>query len=194
MVTSIEKRAPNRLTGWWVLQLLIGIVFIMVGCWMVVYPEESYLSLGLAFAAGLVAAGFFELVFILRYPRELHAWGWHLAFALIDMGMGVYLLFYPAITLSLLPFLAGFWILVRGFLVVGVALDTRSHRISGWTWLMYIGVIDILLAIVVLSYPFVAVIGIVGYTALSLITFGILHIYFYFSTMLWKIGRRTMSG
>lgn len=193
MATLIEKHTHSRAMGWWVLQLMAGIVFIVTGIWMVAYPADSYLSLSVIFASALIIAGIFEAVFLLGHLRGLIAWGWHFALTLIDIGVGTYLLFDSA-TLSdptfvtyLLPFFVGFWILVRGFLAVGIALDFRSQHIRGWVWPLYLGMLTILLASIVLSYPFVTGVSIAGYMVIAFMGFGILHSYL--STKLWRRSR-----
>ncbi len=177
MATLVTKEVNRNINYQWLTLLFAGTVFTSMGIWMFVSPVESYLALSLVFAIGILAAGIFEMAFSITYWKTLLTWGWNLAFGFVDLCIGGYLLFYPFITMSLLPYVVGFWILVRGFLTIGSALNMRSQKDIGWRWLLFAGIIITILSLAILSHPVLGIVGIISYTGLSFIGFGIYHIY-----------------
>lgn len=160
---------------WW-LFLLTGIILIGIGIWIFTFPAESYVTLSVLFAASMVVTGIFESIFALTARKSLAGWGWTLVGGIFDIAIGVYLLAYPGISMAVLPFILGFWLLFRGFSAVGFALDMRSHRSASWGLLLAIGILICFLGFMVLAVPAFGVLNIIIWTALSFVAAGIFRV------------------
>jgi uncharacterized membrane protein HdeD (DUF308 family) len=101
-----------------VLQLLVGILYVMAGMVIRDTPLESTALLTLFIAAMFVMMGIFRTVvaFVERFPQ----WGWALLNGLVTLTAGV--IIYDAYPLS------AFWVIG---LLVGLDL-----LFNGWTWIM----------------------------------------------------------
>jgi hypothetical protein len=84
--------------------------------------------------------GFFETVFAISARKSLQGWGWTLASGLLDIVIGAYLLTYPAVTMAILPFVLGFWLLFRGFSAIGFSFDIKSYGDSNWGWFLFFAI------------------------------------------------------
>ncbi|RYY70689.1 MAG: hypothetical protein EOO13_05730 [Chitinophagaceae bacterium] len=98
---------------WWFL-LSGGLLFIVLGGWIILSPEKSYLFLSLLLAIGMLTTGIFESIFSLFHIRKIRDWGW-IFVGLVDAALGVYVLNYPLLTMILMPTVIGIWMLFRGF-------------------------------------------------------------------------------
>ena len=170
------KPIQNIIRHWW-LVLFAGVLLIGLGVWVVSSPFQSYLSLSLLFAACVVAAGLFELTFSIVNHKIMNGWGWMLAGGMIDVFVGGYLFYYPLITMIILPLIVGFWLLFRGIMAIGNALDVRSYGFGDWRWLLFTGVTIILLALLILVNPDFGIFNIIVWTGLAFIFAGIFRIY-----------------
>lgn len=173
---DLTIRAIRDMANRWWLILVGGILLLLLGIWTIASPGQAYLSLSLVFAAGIFTAGIFELMFAFWGAGS----GWTFVSGVIDLFIGGYLLAFPVITMAILPLILDFWILMRGFMATGGALELRTSGVVGWGWLLFTGVVIILLGGTILSYPAWGIANIIIWTGLAFIFAGFFRIYLSF--------------
>jgi len=161
---------------WW-LMCSAGILFIGLGVWILASPVSSYLSLSLFFACGMLFAGVFEVVFAIGNHTNLKGWGWTLAGGMIDLLLGAYLLYYPLLSMIVLPMIMGLWMLFRGCMAIGSSLELRAYGVLDWIWLLVTGVLIVLLSLLIIAHPLLAAFTVVIWTAFAFILSGIFRIF-----------------
>jgi uncharacterized membrane protein HdeD (DUF308 family) len=80
-------------------------------------------------------------------------------------------------TTTILPYVLGFWLLLRGFSGIAFALDVRRYGTSNWGLLLGIAIAIIVFGILVLSVPAFGLLGIIVWTAVSFIFAGMFRIF-----------------
>ena len=175
METNERKELQTVARYWWLL-LVTGIMLAGLGVWVFATPVAAYLSLSIFFAVGMVLTGIFEVLFALSNSRFISGWGWILVGGLVDLIMGIYLLYFPMLSLIVMPILMGLWMLFRGFMAIGSSIEFRNSASQVWRWLLVAGVLIIIFALLILGDPLFGVINIVIWTGLSLIAAGISRI------------------
>lgn len=175
MEAAIYKRdiVPSR---YWLLMLLSGILLSALGLWVILSPLQSYLSLSITFAIGMIVTGFFEAMVSLMSIRHIERWGWLLASGLIDIAIGCYLFSYPSITMLLLPIIVGFWLLVRGIMGIGSAIDMRAYGIASWGWILFNSLVIVFFSVGILAYPAFCIANLIIWTGLAFLGAGIFRI------------------
>jgi len=174
---TIRLKAVKNVTRHWWLMLFAGVLLIGLGVWVIIAPVDSYLSLSMTFAVGMVLAGLFEVMFSITNYKHIQGWGWTLAGGMIDLFLGAYLLYYPLLTMIVLPLIIGFWMLFRGFMAIGSSIELRAYGMMDWGWLMFTGIMIIVVALIILGNPLFGIINIIIWTALAFIISGIFRIY-----------------
>ncbi|MGZ5219764.1 MAG: HdeD family acid-resistance protein [Chitinophagaceae bacterium] len=185
MAATIFKEIKEAVNYWWLL-LLTGLILVAVGIWVFSSQATAYLSLSFLFGASILSIGFFETVFAISARKSLEGWGWTLAGGLLDMVIGAYLLAYPAITMAILPFVLGFWLLFRGFSAVGFSFDMKAYGDLNWGWYLLIAIGIIFFAVMILAVPAFGVANIIAWTGLSFIFAGVFRIILAFRLKKWK--------
>jgi len=161
---------------WWLL-LLTGIALLSMGIWIFISPEDAYVSLSVLFGACILFVGVFELLFAFTAKRSLHTWWWTVITGIFDIVVGCFILAYPHMTATILPYVLGFWLLLRGFSAIAFALDVRRYGVSNWGLLLAIAIAIIVFGILVLSVPAFGLLGIIVWTAVSFIFAGMFRIF-----------------
>ncbi len=185
MATTIFKEIKEAVKYWWLL-LLTGLILVAVGIWVFASPATAYLSLSILFGASILTIGFFETVFAISARKSLEGWGWTLASGLLDIVIGSYLLTYPAVTMVILPFVLGFWLLFRGFSAIGFSFDVKAYDDSNWGWFLLFAIGIIFFALMILAVPAFGVANIIVWTGLSFIFAGLFRIILAFRLKKWK--------
>jgi uncharacterized membrane protein HdeD (DUF308 family) len=161
---------------WWLL-LLTGIALISMGIWVFISPEDAYVSLSVLFGVCILFVGVFELLFALSAKRSLNTWGWTVASGIFDILIGCFILAYPHMTTTILPYVLGSWLILRGFSGIAFALDMRRYGVSAWGLLLAIAIAIIVFGILILSVPAFGLLGIIVWTAVSFIFAGTFRIF-----------------
>jgi uncharacterized membrane protein HdeD (DUF308 family) len=185
MSQTLFKEIKEAVQYWWLL-LLTGLVLVAVGIWVFASPATAYLSLSILFGASILTIGFFETVFAISASKSLKGWGWTLASGLLDIVIGSYLLLYPAVTMAILPFVLGFWLLFRGFSAIGLSFELKSYGDSSWGWFLLFALGIILFAFMILAVPAFGVANIIAWAGLSFIFTGVFRIILAFRLKKWK--------
>jgi uncharacterized membrane protein HdeD (DUF308 family) len=176
-MTQVPLKSIRDSINYWWLFLLTGILLLIVGLWVFASPAASYLSLSFIFSMGILFTGIFEIAFALSNRKTMHSWGWTLASGVLDLVIGFYLLSYPGITMTVLPFILGFWLLFRGFSAVGSAFDMKSMGDKNWGWSLFLGVAIVFFGVMVLAIPAFGVVNIIIWTGSAFVLAGIFRIY-----------------
>ncbi len=169
------KRLKAAVKHWW-LSLLLGILLIAMGFWVIRTPLASYIGLAILFSWLLFISGIIEMVFSISNKDNLDGWGWHLAGGIIDFILGGYLISNPELTMAVLPFLVGFWMMFGGVSAIAMSMDLKSYGSTGWGWTLTMGILTIIFSFLVIYNPVLGGFYLVFMTAFALITLGVFRI------------------
>ena len=82
--------------NWW-MSLLLGLLYIAVALCLLFAPVSSYVALSVIFSISILVSGILEIFFAAGNKKTISSWGWYLAGGIIDLLIGIYLVFYPYI-------------------------------------------------------------------------------------------------
>ena len=81
--------------------------------------------------------------FLPSATKIINSWGWYLAGGIIDLLIGIYLVFYPLVSMELIPFIVAFWLMFRGFTLCGYSTDLKRYGTKDWGWYLVFGILAI---------------------------------------------------
>jgi uncharacterized membrane protein HdeD (DUF308 family) len=141
-------REPAVGRWWWVL-LVTGILWILIGLWVLAADYDSAVLIGLMVAIWLIFAGAAE------FAEASIALGWrwlHVALGILFIIGGIMALLSPFQTFTILAALIGIFLVIKGTFdfVIGLAM---RHEIDLWWLTMIAGIIEIILGIWAMGYP-----------------------------------------
>ena len=172
---STFKEIGTIIKNWWVL-LLLGMVFIGMGVFVFANPLGSYVALAMFFAASMFVSGIFQFWFAVVNREVIDGWGWQLALSIMEFILGTVLIFNMDITMAILPFYVGFWLLFRSFALIGFSFELKSYQILDWGYYLIFGLLITSLSWFIILNPLFGGITIVTWTGIALIVAGIAHI------------------
>jgi uncharacterized membrane protein HdeD (DUF308 family) len=133
----------------WVLFLSEGIVLVILGVLALLAPAIASVAATVFFGWLLLLSGIMGLVSTFR-ARHAPGFWWSLLSALIAIAAGVALIGWPLIgTLSLTAVLIAF-LFAEGAVTIFYALEHRKALSGRWGWMLASGIIDIVLAVLLL--------------------------------------------
>lgn len=137
---------------WWLL-LVLGIIMFLLGIMIFVFPLLSYMTISVLFGITILISGIFYLV--MSGTKTLKGRGWLFVAGLIELLFGIFLTLWPAVSATILPYILGFWLLFKGFTLIGIGADMSDVKGSGWGWSILWALAVIICAFVIIVYPIV---------------------------------------
>lgn len=171
-MASFLKTVRNTVKYWYI-PAIVGLLFIILGGYLLSVPGATYFSLVLLFTLSFLFSGILEIVFSIENRKELEGWGWYLAGGIFALLIGILLLARPDIAATTLPFFVGFSLLFRSIQGLGFAFELKNYGILRWGNLAILSVIGIVLSFILIADPIFTGISLVLITALSFIFAGI---------------------
>lgn len=184
---AVKLNKTIKSISYWFVPLLTGLLFITVGIYTLTTPLKSYVLLSFIFSISFVAAGGFEIFFSIQNRKQIKRWGWSLISGILTLAIGILLLIQPEVSIITLPYYVGFVVLFRSIIAMVLSFELKSLGILDWGNLMVAGVLGTLVSLLLLWNPIVAGLTVVIWTAIALITIGILSIY-------WSIRLRNLKN
>ena len=171
----------TRKTGTWV--IVWGVVLIVAGIMAIMQPPIAALAVELLLGWLLVFAGIVQVVYAIQ-ERGKDGFSLKILSAILVFLLGVFLLMRPLLGIASIALLIGAFMLASGVSNVMLALKLKPRQ--GWGWVLFDGILSIVIALLIATGWPQSSIGFVG------LLVGIVMIY----GGLWRImvGRALREG
>jgi uncharacterized membrane protein HdeD (DUF308 family) len=134
----------------WGLFLVEGIVLLVLGIAAIVVPPLATLAFTIFLGWLFLISGIAGLITTFWMRKDPGFW-WSLLSALLGIAAGIVLLIAPVSgVVSLTLILIAFFI-IEGVVSIMYALDHRSDLPGGWVWMLFSGIIDLVLAAMIFA-------------------------------------------
>lgn len=149
---ALLESSKQAIRYWWLL-LAVGLLLLAVGILIFLFPARSYLGLSMLLGWVILLAGILEVVLSATNRHFITGRGWMLAGGIIEIILGLVLIFNVALAATMLPLLLGFWLLMRAFSTIGLGSDMRTLEISGAGWTILMGILLLICSLWILFQP-----------------------------------------
>ena len=123
---NIISKLKSTINNWWI-SLVLGFLFLLGSFYIFTVPVASYLTLSILFATLILFDGIGCISLSLSNRDRMEGWGWQFASGLISVFIGFSLFIHPGLSMTLLPIFIGFWVLMKGGLIMGTSIDLKSQ-------------------------------------------------------------------
>jgi uncharacterized membrane protein HdeD (DUF308 family) len=175
-------QTPNPLRELWVPQLLMGLVALVVGVLVLMWPGVSILAASVLLGIYLVASGIAQV--IMAFGLEVSGGYRVLLFITGAVSLVLGVLAFRHFGQGYAVLLLAIWIGV-GFIFQGVAataLAISNKELPGRGWSIFWGVLSVIAGIVVLAWPFDSLAVLALVTGIMLVLLGITQVLSSFGT------------
>jgi uncharacterized membrane protein HdeD (DUF308 family) len=149
-IDKIQGAATASLHEHWVLFLIEGIILVILGMAAIVIPPIATLAVEILFGWLFLISGIVGLVTTF-WMRPATGFWWSLVSAVIGITAGIVLLLWPMNGILSLTFVLIAFFAIEGVASIMFALEHRRELSGRWAWMLTSGVIDLILAVVILA-------------------------------------------
>jgi uncharacterized membrane protein HdeD (DUF308 family) len=145
--TQLQFRQAVR--DHWVLFLIQGVVMAILGLFAIAAPVIATLAVDIYAGWLFLISGIVGIVTLFT-RQNISSFVWTLIAAVLALAVGFLLIWRPAAgVLSLTLLLIGFFI-AEGVVQILAAFKYRSAVGNAWTWMLFSGIVDLVLAAIIL--------------------------------------------
>ena len=154
--------------------LVAGIVMLILGIVIWFNPLGTMLALAAYIGIGFMLVG----AFYVMASKDIKS-GWYLLVGVLDLLVGLILIFNLGVTAASLPVILALWCLTIGAVQIIGAWEIKSYGLP-WGWSAIMGAAGIVFGLIILAYPMVGAVTISMVTGLYAVMFGILQLAEYY--------------
>lgn len=170
------EKTEYLIRRWW-LVLLTGLASTVIGVIVLLNPTTSYFTFSVWLGIAVFVSGVFMLAVSLTSRNYFVRRGWVIAGSIVDIIIGVILMFNIALSEVVLPIVFGAWILYRGAMMLAQGIDLRSYNVRDAGWVIFGAVLMIAISLCVLWRPAsLGVEAVVLFIGIAFIVFGLSEI------------------
>ena len=149
-LSQVSAALHQSMHDHWRLFLAEGIILSLLGLAAMILPALAGLVATIFLGWLFLVAGIVGLLFTFR-ARQAPGFGWALLSALVALLAGALLLWNPFQGLVTLTYVLVAFFIFDGVLMIVLALSHRRELSRRWEWLLVNGIIDLILAGIVIS-------------------------------------------
>lgn len=152
-IEKLQLDFNDAVRAHWKAFLIEGIVFLVIGFAAVVVPQIASLAITILLGWMFVLIGAAGL-FLSLWARQMPGLWWSLVSAAIAIATGLILLIWPLEGTLSLTIVIGIYFLIEGIATIMYAFDHKRELSGRWGWLLFAGIMDIVIsAVIVLGLP-----------------------------------------
>jgi uncharacterized membrane protein HdeD (DUF308 family) len=147
---ELSARVRKAMHDHWSLFLVEGIILSVLGLAAIIVPPLGGLFVTVLLGWLFLIAGIVGIVATIR-ARQTPGFGWSLLSAIVAVIAGGVLLWNPLQGLVTLTYVLTAFFIVDGILMIVLAITHRRQLSGKWEWMMVNGVVDLILAAIIIS-------------------------------------------
>ena len=155
--------------------MVAGVLCIIAGICVFVFPLESYVALSVLFGVIMLLTGAAQLIIASSSGNYLTMKGYFIVGGVLDVILGIFLCVYPGVSLVALPIMMGLWLMYNSFVIIAFGGDMDTFKLSGGGMMIILGILLLVLSLFVLLNPLsVGITTVLIVAGVGLILFGLI--------------------
>src|SRR5262245_23809315 len=149
-IEEFQRTVEKSIHDHWKLFLFEGIVLVVLGMLAIILPPIATLAVTILVGWLFLISGIVGLIMTFM-ARQAPGFWWSLFSAVLGIAAGIVLLWSPLRAVVTLTLLLIVFFAVEGIGTIMYALDHRQELSGRWGWMLFSGIVDLILAAIILA-------------------------------------------
>jgi uncharacterized membrane protein HdeD (DUF308 family) len=149
-ITRLQSEMSAAVREHWMAFLIEGILLVVLGLAAMIVPPLASLAVTIFLGWMFLISGIAGLV-LTFWARKMPGFWWSLISAALAVAAGIILLAQPVQGTLTLTVVVGAYFLAEGVATIMYALEHRRELSERWAWLLVAGIMDLLIAAVIIA-------------------------------------------
>ncbi len=133
--------------------VVAGILLVLCGMFFVFAPGLTLVTMTVFAGAAFLVSGIFDIVSYIRFRKVANMSGWALAYAILDIVVGLMFLIHPRALAAVIPWLIGLFFIIFGVFEIVGSFKIKGTGSSLWGWMLFSGIIGALCGVLFFVFP-----------------------------------------
>ena len=133
--------------------IFAGVALAAAGFFCMLAPGLTIVTIAAVVGAFFLVAGVFDIISYIRLRNIMPRSGWELAYAIIDVLLGLIFLLHPLAFSAVVPWLVGVCFVAFGVFEVIASVKAHGWGVPRWGWALFSGVLNVLCGIAFFVTP-----------------------------------------
>jgi uncharacterized membrane protein HdeD (DUF308 family) len=149
-ITKLRSEVSAAVAAHWKAFLIEGILLVILGLAAMIVPPLASLAVTIFLGWMFLISGVAGLA-LTFWARQMPGFWWSLISAVLAVGAGIILLARPMQGVLTLTIVVGAYFLAEGVATIMYALEHRRELSERWSWMLFAGILDILIAAMIIT-------------------------------------------
>jgi uncharacterized membrane protein HdeD (DUF308 family) len=149
-ITNLQSKMSAAVREHWKAFLFEGILLVILGLAAIIVPPLAGLAVTIFLGWLFLISGIAGLA-LTFWARQMPGFWWSLISAVLAVGVGIILLARPVQGVLTLTIVVGAYFLAEGIASIMYALEHRRELSERWSWMLFAGLLDILIAVLIIA-------------------------------------------
>ena len=149
-ITKLQTEVSAAVREHWKAFLFEGILLVVLGLAAMILPPLASLAVTIFLGWMFLISGAAGLA-LTFWARQMPGFWWSLVSAALALAVGIILLAQPVQGALTLTIVVGVYFLAEGVATIMYALEHRRELSERWSWLLIAGIMDLLIAAVIIT-------------------------------------------
>jgi uncharacterized membrane protein HdeD (DUF308 family) len=149
-MTRLQSEMNAAVREHWKAFLVEGILLVGLGLAAMIVPPLASLAVTIFLGWMFLISGVAGMA-LTYWARQMPGFRWSLISALLAVGAGIVLLTRPAQGALTLTVIVGAYFLAEGIATIMYALEHRRELSERWSWMLFSGLLDILISAMIVT-------------------------------------------
>src|SRR5450432_3611992 len=149
-LSKLQSKMNDTVREHWKAFLIEGILLVILGLAAIIVPPLASLAVTIFLGWMFLISGAAGLA-LTFWARQMPGFWWSLISAALAVGAGIVLLTRPAQGVLTLTIVIGAYFLAEGVATIMYALEHRRELSERWSWMLFSGLLDILIAAMIIT-------------------------------------------
>jgi uncharacterized membrane protein HdeD (DUF308 family) len=178
-MTTVTGMGQLAARYWWVL-LVRGVLLIILGILMLVWPISALWVFAILFVAYLFIDGVMSIVQGFSDRKAGRPAGWEFTQGALSILLGAVILIWPKESGVVFVFIIAIWAIIAAVLGIVASVGLRKVPGSGWGWILAWSILAGLFGIALMINPAAGILSLLWLVAIWAIVAGVMMILFSF--------------
>src|SRR5580698_5919793 len=149
-ITALQAKMSAAVRAHWKAFLIEGILLAILGLAAMIVPPLASLAVTIFLGWMFLISGIGGLI-VTFWARQMPGFWWSLISAALAVTAGIVLLARPVQGVLTLTIVVGAYFLAEGVTSIMYALEHRRELSERWSWMLFAGLLDILIAFMIIA-------------------------------------------
>jgi uncharacterized membrane protein HdeD (DUF308 family) len=149
-IATLQSEVSAAVRAHWKAFLIEGVLLVVLGLAAIIVPPLASLAVTIFLGWMFLISGIAGLV-LTFWARQMPGFWWSLISAVLGIVAGLILLTRPIQGVLSLTIVVGAYFLAEGVATIMYALEHRRELSERWSWMLFAGILDILIAAMIIA-------------------------------------------